>query len=98
MRTILYLGTDPECFLHASPPCKLIHYPVIAIVPRSIDDPAIQKAYHALGRYTHLIFTSKNAVRVFFDHLRLLNIPKQPEESGIWQGDPQKFACGGCDH
>ena len=75
MKTILYLGTDPTQFA-----CQghLIHYPVIKIVPRSIDDPEIRHAYNDLEQFTHFIFTSKNAVKVFCQHLaelkRSLNI------------------------
>lgn len=62
MKTILYLGTDPHRFLLTRSSCKLIHYPVIAIIPRSIALPP-------LDQYTHFIFTSKNGVRIFFDYL-----------------------------
>jgi uroporphyrinogen-III synthase len=76
MKRILYLGTDPtwfkarECFQG-----DLIHYPVIKIVPRAIDHPEIRSAYADLDHYTHLLFTSKNAVKVFFDHLLQMNRP-----------------------
>jgi uroporphyrinogen-III synthase len=64
MKTTLYLGTDPaqfECEGH------LIHYPVIKIVPRPLEE--LKHAYGQLEEFTHLIFTSKNAVKVFFGHL-----------------------------
>ncbi len=66
MKTTLYLGTDPthyESQGHGNG--HLIHYPVIKIVPRPFDDPEIKQAYAQLEQYTHLIFTSKNAVKVF---------------------------------
>lgn len=66
MKTILYLGTDPAQFEGQG---HVIHYPVIKIIPRSIDDPKVRQAYGDLAAYTHLIFTSKNAVRVFCQHL-----------------------------
>ena len=72
MKNILYLGTDPERFLKQRIDCRVIHYPVIAIVPRSLDDPHLMGAYQDLCLYTHLLFTSKNAVRIFFEHLALL--------------------------
>jgi uroporphyrinogen-III synthase len=73
MKTILYLGTDPERYLQDKKDVRLIHYPVIAIIPRALDHPEVASAYRDLFHYTHLLFTSKNAVRVFFDHLSLLN-------------------------
>lgn len=61
----LYLGTDPSHFK-----CKgeLVHFPVIKIVPRA--DFAVKQALAEVPLYTHLIFTSKNAVRIFFDQYR----------------------------
>lgn len=73
MKTVLYLGTDPTQFVrHGQFDGHLIHYPVIDIVPKSIQDPNLKMAYDDLDEYTHLIFTSKNAVRIFFEHLREL--------------------------
>lgn len=66
MKTILYLGTDPKHFKHSG---HLIHYPVIKIVPRSLEHPEIAKGFAILDKYTHCIFTSKNAVKVFFEFL-----------------------------
>lgn len=70
MKTILYLGTDPTHF-EAQGRAKghLIHYPIIKIVPRALDNPEIRQAYDDLSEYTHFIFTSKNAVNVFCEHL-----------------------------
>jgi uroporphyrinogen-III synthase len=68
MRRVLYLGTDPTHFA-LNTQDDVIHYPVIKIVPRSLDDVNIREAYQALEAYTHLIFTSKNAVAVFCQHL-----------------------------
>lgn len=76
MKTILYLGTDPTQFEsqgHVSG--HLIHYPVIKIVPRSVDHEELKQAYGALCEFTHLIFTSKHAVQIFFRHLAELKLP-----------------------
>lgn len=71
MKTILYLGTDPAHFEAQKDPLDcLIHYPVIKIIPRSSRHPEIQRAYGDLNRYTHLLFTSKNAVQIFFELLK----------------------------
>lgn len=79
MKTILYLGTDPSQLESQSrPQGHLIHYPVIQIVPRSHEDPELKVAYDDLPFYTHLLFTSKNAVNIFCEHLRLLH--KKPDD------------------
>lgn len=63
---VLYLGTDPEHFsLQREKPCRLIHYPVIALFPRSSEDTGVQKAHRDFCHYTHILFTSKNAVAFF---------------------------------
>jgi uroporphyrinogen-III synthase len=64
MKTILYLGTDPSYFFANG---HVLHYPIIHISAKSAEDQNIKKAFDALREYTHLIFTSKNAVRVFFE-------------------------------
>jgi uroporphyrinogen-III synthase len=69
MKTTLYLGTDPTEFESDG---HLIHYPVIKIVPRSLEAPEMKRAFDDLDEYTHLIFTSKNAVKIFFEHLTVL--------------------------
>lgn len=61
MKKILYLGTDPSHFKGQN----VLHYPVIKIVPRTID-------ISDLSLYTHIIFTSKNAVKVFFSQVSSL--------------------------
>jgi|SRR5579862_2907003 len=76
MKTILYLGTDPEHFLENNKDCNLIHYPVIRIVPRKIEEE-VEQAYRDLPDYTHILFTSKNAVHVFFEHLFFLRYDTQ---------------------
>lgn len=57
----LYLGTEPSDQAH-------FHYPVIKVEPRCGTSPDVKAAFSDLKAYTHLIFTSKQAVRVFFDH------------------------------
>jgi uroporphyrinogen-III synthase len=67
MKKVLYLGTSPKNFATKD---HLIHYPVINIVPRSIDTPEIERAFEDIPRYSHLIFTGKNTVEIFFNHFR----------------------------
>lgn len=68
-KKVWYLGTDPSQFVCQE---ELLHYPVIKIIPRSVKDSRLKRAYDDLDLYTHLIFTSKNAVSVFFDHLQTI--------------------------
>ena len=63
MRTILYLGTDPMQYQGNG---HLIHYPVIKIVPRFLE----QQVFAELDAFTHVIFTSKNAVKVLFEYIK----------------------------
>lgn len=82
MKRILYLGTDPAHFeSQGHVRGHLIHYPVIKIVPRPLIHPELENAYQDLEKYTHLIFTSKNAVKIFFSHLT--DLGKPPEKMRI---------------
>lgn len=62
----LYVGTDPTS--HRTD-LKLVHIPFIEIVARDFEDFKIKHQFEDINDYTHFIFTSKNAVRVFFDAL-----------------------------
>lgn len=66
---ILYLGLEWPNSLRTSKP--IIHYPMIQIAPRSVETPEIKQAFRELPEYTHLLFTSKSAVRVCMRHLLL---------------------------
>lgn len=72
MRKILYLGTDPSNYKGQGG--EIIHYPVIKIVPRK--DADIKDSYSKLSDYTHLLFSSKNTVQVFFQQIEELGISK----------------------
>jgi uroporphyrinogen-III synthase len=56
--------------VHYASEGHLIHYPVIKIVPRGSDRAEIREAFERLSEYTHILFTSKNSVAVFFQQLR----------------------------
>jgi len=62
--TVLYLGLRPPLDLRLS---NVLHYPVIRIEPRCCS--MVRKAYSQLPKVTHLIFTSRTAVTIFFKHL-----------------------------
>lgn len=63
MRKILYVGLDPKYFQGDG---HITHLPLIKIVPRPFESFS-----HVLDlqSYTHLIFTSKTAVRILIDSL-----------------------------
>jgi len=71
---ILYLGLDPSRFKGKG---DLVHYPVIAIVPLSPFSSSLIKAYEKISDATHFVFTSQNAVRVFFHHCEVLKLDKE---------------------
>ncbi|MDJ0651974.1 MAG: hydroxymethylbilane synthase [Simkaniaceae bacterium] len=60
----LYLGLNPKHYEK-----KVVHLPIIEISPRSFDDPAIVSAFADIPDYTHLIFTSKTTVEIFYRYL-----------------------------
>jgi len=66
MRKVLYLGTHLP-----SEPCQdaLVHLPIIHTVPRKIPESIVAD----FSEYSHLIFTSPNAVAHFFDQASALH-------------------------
>lgn len=72
MRKVLYLGIDPSNYKGQEG--EIIHYPVIKIVPRRNAD--IKASYSKLSIYTHLLFSSKNTVQIFFQKVEELGISK----------------------
>lgn len=67
---ILYLGLELPEALKAQ---NAIHYPIIQIVPRPLDAKEIQEAFCAIPEYSHLIFTSRTTVHLFFEALTFFN-------------------------
>lgn len=65
MSKILYLGLDLPPELQRK---EVTHCPLIRIVPRPREHPEIIQAFEKFNAYTHLIFTSKSAVRIFFEY------------------------------
>lgn len=70
---ILYTGLEiPSHLQHST-----LHCPFIKIIPKQIEDPTIVTAFAHFDDYTHLIFTSRTAVAVFFYFLHSFNIPQE---------------------
>jgi len=61
-RKKLYVGLNPKG--------DVTHLPLIEIVPRPFDQVDIASVFADIPLYTHIIFTSKSGVEVFFDCLR----------------------------
>lgn len=74
MKQILYTGLKVPNQYQNETASRVIHCPLIKIVPKAWDDPFIQEALHKLPSYTHLIFTSQNGVSIFFDYAQKQNI------------------------
>jgi uroporphyrinogen-III synthase len=65
---VLYLGLNPPPSLLQS--YQVVHYPVIKILPAPMTNPDVQNALLKLSQFTHLIFTSKTAVDLFFRYVQ----------------------------
>ncbi|HRD55550.1 MAG TPA: uroporphyrinogen-III synthase [Parachlamydiaceae bacterium] len=63
IRKVLYLGLEkPE-----NEKDKIfIHYPVIQIVPKPLNE--CKAALNQISSFTHIIFTSKTTVKIFFEY------------------------------
>jgi uroporphyrinogen-III synthase len=65
----LYLGLDPTRYNSEK---SVVHFPIIKIIPKTLESllPQFLNAIQA----THLLFTSRVAVRLFFAHTGVLGI------------------------
>lgn len=76
MKTILYLGIDPPTgthskFIYDKKNSHLIHYPIIKTVTSKKSE--LLKAFKNFLKFTHIIFTSKTTVKIFFEILENLS-------------------------
>ena len=72
---MLYLGIDlPE---HINFSQSLTHFPIIKVIPRRPEDPAIAKALNGMDDYTHIIFTSKNAASILMTYVNMESVEKK---------------------
>lgn len=62
---ILYTGLNPKHFGK-----EVTHFPLIEIVPRAFNRFDITCSFDDIPEYTHIIFTSKSGVEVFFSCLK----------------------------
>lgn len=68
-KTVLYVGLEPPAL--AVEAVNHVHCPLIQIQPRPYVDHEIAATFSRIGEYTHFVFTSKSAVRIFFAYLPL---------------------------
>ncbi len=72
MKKVLYLGTSP---LHSGyKPEEVIHYPVIRIVPKTVEDESICRCFSILHKFSHILVTSKNSVEVLWALAKQLDV------------------------
>lgn len=75
---MLYLGLQvPEELTNE----RVTHCPLIQIIPRSLNDPFVQSAMLAFSDYTHLLFTSKSSVTLFFEYASHFDISMESIQS-----------------
>lgn len=75
MKKILYLGLEiSEAWKKKHHDAKVMHCPIIRIQPLSLQCPEIMAAFSLLDEYTHIVMTSKVAVRLFFQALKHFQI------------------------
>ena len=67
----LYLGTSLDFF---SSDKKVIHYPVIRLIPKSIKEEKVCSCLNKLTSFSHVLFTSKNCVEILWDLCHQLSI------------------------
>lgn len=65
-KKILYLGLElPKTLKNKN----ALHYPIIKIIPYPLDTHEVQITFRKIPSYTHIVFTSKSAVHIFFQYL-----------------------------
>ncbi|MFT4552460.1 MAG: uroporphyrinogen-III synthase [Chlamydiales bacterium] len=69
-KKILYLGLDPSRYKAQG---DIHHFPVIHIVARSGNSLEVLDSFKDVPLYTHMVFTSRNAARIFFETHKELN-------------------------
>lgn len=79
MSKLLYLGTSLEFF---SSDKEVIHYPVIRLIPKSAEEERVVFCLNKLSSFSHVLFTSKNAVEILWDLCHQLAIDPRSSLQG----------------
>lgn len=66
MKKVLHIGIDPP---EPKEGQQILHCPLIEVVARPSTQDDITDAFQEMPAYTHLIFTSKNSVRITLEKL-----------------------------
>jgi uroporphyrinogen-III synthase len=78
MKKTLYLGLEiSKRWRQENLGAEIIHFPIIKIEERSLNESEITKAFSQFERYTHIILTSRVSVMLFFKTLLHFGIPKK---------------------
>ena len=70
----IYTGIDPSGYLQET---SILHFPLISLQMRDLRINEIKEVFSKIYGYSHILFTSKYAVRAFFYCMSQLNIPKE---------------------
>ena len=76
-KRILYLGLDPTFCQREG---EIVHWPIIQIVPRPLEDGDVKRALTCFSSYSHVIITSKSTIPILFDYIQKMRFPKE-----IWE-------------
>ncbi|NGX46344.1 MAG: hypothetical protein K940chlam2_01534, partial [Chlamydiae bacterium] len=63
---ILYLGLDPSRYPQSDR--EVVHFPIIQTIPRPFESSEIQEAFRLFPSYSHLLFTSRTAVKITLEY------------------------------
>lgn len=64
IKKTLYLGTSLGRFSQTD---NVVHYPVIRLIPKKIDEPHVSFCLDRLSMFSHVFFTSQNSVSILWD-------------------------------
>ena len=64
MKKVLYLGVSPSHFISED---EVIHYPVIRLIPKNIQDERVLFCLNQLEKFSFCLLTSKNSVEILWD-------------------------------
>jgi uroporphyrinogen-III synthase len=70
-KRILYLGLDPT---HYQTDGEIFHWPIIQIIPRPLQNSALQQSLSHFNTYSHILITSKSTVEILKNYLPRLGI------------------------
>lgn len=81
MKRTLYLGLHPP---KSTGETEYVHFPIITIVPKDPFNKDLIQVFESINRYTHIVFTSGEGVRIFFEFLSKLELQLLDLKQFIW--------------